>query len=236
MNMMKPNNDPRTKMSSTGDPKAVMTPRRLSGLPVGPTAAPAPEMDVPVRLRAAYAEAPKLSDRALLEKWAPRALTQRAHRAQKAEADAYAAAHDGRYLATPDRPSYNAVIAGGIQSEDLDHAQHLQRLDAAERAVAAAESAAAREAQRQADKCRACGALDVPTRRPIVSLTVDAPGGIMRSAVPGSTVSLDGGPVCARCELAIGVQYRAEVVDEIIGKRRTRGDAARDYLRRAQAR
>ncbi|WP_151901841.1 hypothetical protein [Tsukamurella tyrosinosolvens] len=209
---------------------------RASGLPIPtPDDGAALDTSVPERLRAAYAEAPELPDRELLEKWAPAALTMRAQAAQDASQAAYAAAHGGRRLFTDDRPAYNAVMHGGIRSIDLDHAQHLQRLDVAERKVSAAERAAKAEADRQAAKCTACGKLDVPTRHPAVTLTAEVSTGALTRPSSGTVNRLTGGVVCVECEATIADLYRANLATQSVGKRRTRLDAARDYLNRLPA-
>lgn len=193
------------------------------------TVTPAPPLDrsIPSRLRAAYDEAPKLPDRDLIS-LAHRTLFERAERAHQASQDVYAATHGGTTLFTDERPAFDAVMAGGVTGEDLDDAQHMQRLKSAERKVAAAEAAKKRETDRQAKRCRVpgCGKLDVPTRKPIVQLTI--PNGPLDI---GRTVVLDGaGVVCPECEAVIVAEYMANLAAAKLTRRTTRATAARDYL------
>lgn len=208
--------------------------------PVGASdlqAVDAPPLDksVPSRLRAAYDRAPALSDRELVARnLAHQANHARASRAHDASQAAYAAAHNGNFLFTPDRPAFDAVIAAGITPEDFDDAQHMQRLAVAEREVSASEAAVAREAKRNAARCRACGALDVPTRLPVVILGATAAPVSAMHAAQEVTVTLDGaGVVCGKCEAVIASAYVADLAADKLDRRRTRADAARAYLRKA---
>ncbi|MCF8572331.1 hypothetical protein L5G32_18915 [Gordonia sp. HY002] len=196
-------------------------------------AVPAPPLDrtVPARLRTEYDAAPLMSDRELVQ-LANDAHRRRAERAHQASQAAYAATHEGRTVFTDLRPAYDAVIAEGLTDEDFDDAQHIQRLKVAERKVAAAESAAKRETERQAARCRVpeCGALDLPTRRPVVQLT--APNGPLDS---GRSVVLDGpGVVCAECESVIVAEYLATLAAVKLSRRIARADAARTYVAKAR--
>ncbi|WOC12526.1 hypothetical protein [Gordonia sp. MP11Mi] len=196
-------------------------------------AVPAPPLDrtIPARLRTEYDSAPLMSDRELVQ-LANDAHRRRADRAHQASQAAYAATHEGRTVFTDLRPAYDAVIAEGLTDQDFDDAQHLQRMEVAERKVRAAESAAKREADRQSARCRVseCGALDVPTRRPVVQLT--APNGPLDN---GRSVILDGpGVVCAECESVIVTEYLASLSAAKLTRRTTRADAAREYLAKAK--
>lgn len=202
------------------------------GMPIVMDAPPA-DLTVPDRLASAYDAAPSIPDRDLGE-WLVRAHTERAARADAAAAREYVRRY-GTALGTPDRPSYDAVIAGGPTDEDFEYAQHLRRMDYAERKVSAAEQAAEAEARRQAAKCTNCGVLDVPTRLPVVTLTAEVSTGPRTLPVPGTVAKLGGGVVCAECETTISDLYRANLASQSVGKRRTRLDAARDYLNRLPA-
>lgn len=125
-----------------------------------------------------------------------------------------------------------AAENAGEQEGDAELAEHRARLTFAKQCKAEHDEAERTEKRRQDARCRCCGALDVPTAVPVLTLVpAPKPHDPPSNRNKARTYTVGEGPVCAHCRVVVleteTARVAAQKVDGV-----TRAELAKQFIER----